>query len=223
MNELLKLTIRWKTFCPIFSDADAADPARCKFIVSHSPQRVMNKKTWSSSEIFFICLAGMNYNSKGADVTSAKVGWTMLWQSSGPGHVNTLIEPRRTLPYKEQYWPAQCSSSCKAITTSTFLSKVPTYVCWLESYLKAVAACNMGHWPVSFLISFISFVQLRNLYMGSGCVAQLVERLLPIPEIRGSNPVIGKNLFILNICLLSTVYWNDKNKEKEAGNGPLKK
>jgi len=30
-------------------------------------------------------------------------------------------------------------------------------------------------------------------------VAQLVERSLPIPEVRGSNPVIGKNLFILNI------------------------
>ena len=28
--------------------------------------------------------------------------------------------------------------------------------------------------------------------MGSGCVAQLVERLLTIPEVRGSNPVIGK-------------------------------
>ena len=25
-------------------------------------------------------------------------------------------------------------------------------------------------------------------------VAQLVERLLPIPEVRSSNPVIGKNL-----------------------------
>ena len=31
--------------------------------------------------------------------------------------------------------------------------------------------------------------------LGSG-VAQLVERSLPIPEVRGSNPVIGKNLFI---------------------------
>ena len=41
---------------------------------------------------------------------------------------------------------------------------------------------------------------------GSGCVAQLVEQSLLIPEVRGSNPVIGKNLFILNICLLSTVY-----------------
>ena len=28
-------------------------------------------------------------------------------------------------------------------------------------------------------------------------VAQLVERLLPIPEVRGSNPVIGKNLFYI--------------------------
>ena len=52
-------------------------------------------------------------------------------------------------------------------------------------------------------------------------VPQLVERLLPIPEVRGSNPVIVKNLFILNICLLSTVYRKDKNKEKEAGNGPF--
>ena len=52
-------------------------------------------------------------------------------------------------------------------------------------------------------------------------VAQLVERLLSKPEIRGSNPVIGKNLFISNICLLSTVYWKDENKEKETGNGPF--
>ena len=37
-------------------------------------------------------------------------------------------------------------------------------------------------------------------------VAQLVERLLPILEVCGSNPVIGKILFISNICLLSTVY-----------------
>ena len=54
-------------------------------------------------------------------------------------------------------------------------------------------------------------------------VAQLVERSLPIPEARGSNPVIGKNVLILNICLLSTVYWKDENKEKEAGDGPFKK
>ena len=37
-------------------------------------------------------------------------------------------------------------------------------------------------------------------------MAQLAERSLTIPEVRGSNPVIGKNLLILNICLLSTVH-----------------
>ena len=37
-------------------------------------------------------------------------------------------------------------------------------------------------------------------------VTQLVERSLLIPEVRGSNTVIGKTLFILNICLLSTVF-----------------
>ena len=49
-------------------------------------------------------------------------------------------------------------------------------------------------------------------------VAELVERSLPIPEVCGSNPVIGKKLFIWNICLLSR---NDENKEKEAGDGPF--
>ena len=55
--------------------------------------------------------------------------------------------------------------------------------------------------------------------MGSGCVAQLIERLLPIAEVHSSNPVIGKKIFILNICLLSTVYWKGENKEKEAEDG----
>ena len=54
-------------------------------------------------------------------------------------------------------------------------------------------------------------------------VAQLVEHSLLIPEVRGSNPVIGKNLLILNMCILSTVYWKDENKEKEAGNVPFLK
>ena len=37
-------------------------------------------------------------------------------------------------------------------------------------------------------------------------VTQLVERLLPILEIGSLNPVIGKNLLMSNICILSTVY-----------------
>ena len=49
---------------------------------------------------------------------------------------------------------------------------------------------------------------------------QLVERSLPIPEVRSSNPVISKNLyssFTVN-CINKT-----KIKTKEAGNGQLKK
>ena len=55
-------------------------------------------------------------------------------------------------------------------------------------------------------------------------MARLVERSLPIPEVRGSNPIIRKiYLFLLNICLLLTVYWKDENKEKEAGDSPFNK
>ena len=45
---------------------------------------------------------------------------------------------------------------------------------------------------------------------GCGSVGRAVAS-----DTRGSNPVIGKNLFILNIWLLSTVYWKDENKEKK--------
>ena len=49
-------------------------------------------------------------------------------------------------------------------------------------------------------------------------VAQLVERSLLIPEVRGSNPVIGKIYWIFVYCQL---YWKDENKGKEAGNCPF--
>ena len=53
-------------------------------------------------------------------------------------------------------------------------------------------------------------------------VAQLVERSLLIPKVRGSNPVIGKNyiehLFIVycQLCIEKT-----KIKKKEAVDGPF--
>ena len=52
-------------------------------------------------------------------------------------------------------------------------------------------------------------------------MAQFLERSLPIPEVCSLNPDIGINLFIFNICLLSTVYWKDKNKEKEDRDAPF--
>ena len=47
-------------------------------------------------------------------------------------------------------------------------------------------------------------------------MAHLVERLLPTPEIRGSNTVIGK------FCLLST-FLNCIENTKTAENGPISK
>ena len=48
--------------------------------------------------------------------------------------------------------------------------------------------------------------------------AQLEERLLWTLEVRGSNPVIGKN-FIQRF--LSTIFEKTKIKKKEAVNGPF--
>ena len=47
-------------------------------------------------------------------------------------------------------------------------------------------------------------------------VAQLKERALPIPEVCGSNPVIGKNLYIEHLFTVNCI-----EKEKDAVNGPI--
>ena len=69
------------------------------------------------------------------------------------------------------------------------------------------------------------YLELSGTWSGSICwilwavvVAQLVERSLPIPEVCGSNPVIGKNLFIYwtfvycQLCIEKT-----KIKKKRQG------
>ena len=56
--------------------------------------------------------------------------------------------------------------------------------------------------------------------VGSGCgsVGRAVASDTRDPRFESNHR--QKN-YILNICLLSTVYWKDENKEKEAGNGPF--
>ena len=56
----------------------------------------------------------------------------------------------------------------------------------------------MGHWSAK---AFMGVHFSRHSVVGKTIaravvVAQLVERSLPIPEVRSSNPVIDKNLFI---------------------------
>ena len=64
---------------------------------------------------------------------------------------------------------------------------------------------------------------LQNiLRRGSGCgsVGRAVASDTRGPRFESSHR--QKFIFILNICLLSTEYWKDENKEKEAGYGPFK-
>ena len=49
-------------------------------------------------------------------------------------------------------------------------------------------------------------------------VAQLVEQLVPTPEVHGSNPIIGK--IYIERCL--SIVLDSKIKEKEVGYCPLK-
>jgi len=88
----------------------------------------------------------------------------------------------------------------------TFLSE--------ESIVERTSNCTS--YFDQHIFPFGSTLNVSMNVAGAVLVAQLVEWLLPILEVCGSNPVIGKILFILNICLQSTVYWKDENKEKEA-------
>ena len=54
-------------------------------------------------------------------------------------------------------------------------------------------------------------------------MAQLVERSLPTPEVRGSNPDIGKRFYrIFVYCFLSTVMKRRKIKKNRPGMAILK-
>ena len=57
--------------------------------------------------------------------------------------------------------------------------------------------------------------------MGSGCgsVGRAVTSNTKGPQFEASH--WKKIIYLLNICLLSTVYGKDKIKKKEAGNGPF--
>ena len=62
---------------------------------------------------------------------------------------------------------------------------------------------------------------IKDVSVGSGCgsVGRAVASNNRGPRFKSSH--WQKFIYILNICLLSTVYWKDENKEKEAGNGPF--
>ena len=86
----------------------------------------------------------------------------------------------------------------------------------------------MVHPEIRWQLQLATFTKVaemkKSVYLGilvynyqAVVVAHLVGQLLPTPEIRASNPVIGK------FYSLSTVlqYWKDENIEKEVGIVPI--
>ena len=74
---------------------------------------------------------------------------------------------------------------------------------WIGHKFETLENGRQG-WMIDHILSAADELRNNNANVQwAAVVAQLVERSLPIPEVRGSNPVIGKK-FILNI-LLSTV------------------
>ena len=85
------------------------------------------------------------------------------------------------------------------------------YWTWVSSHNKVPALFYyIVHWALG-----------KNFIWRTEVVAQLIERLLPTAEIRGSNSVIGK-FYLLSTVGILKMCWKDKGGGKEAGNGPLK-
>ena len=68
----------------------------------------------------------------------------------------------------------------------------------IENELYKHPKASSAKWPSTFF-HLLNKLCMNHSYKSNYwavVVAQLVERSLPIPEVRGSNPVIGKILFI---------------------------
>ena len=90
----------------------------------------------------------------------------------------------------------------KALKSFSKSNKSPNLVTLNVTYFRPIQDRDLL-WALLVVVDVLRKAK-QNITKWAVVVAQLVERSLPIPEVRSSNPVIGKNL--LNICLLSTVY-----------------
>ena len=77
----------------------------------------------------------------------------------------------------------------------------------------------MNIWMNSRVIKVLMENSKRRLGSGCGSVGRAAAFNTRGPRFDSSHR--QKFIYTLNICLLSTVYWKDENKEKEAGNGPF--
>ena len=89
-----------------------------------------------------------------------------------------------------------------------YLTKYKIICLWREGFERwAIAHKALPSTTLMFCERLKSIIAKKICHRREVVVAQLVERSLPIPEVYGSDPVIGKILLILNnYCILSTVY-----------------
>ena len=78
----------------------------------------------------------------------------------------------------------------KALKTCPKSNKSPNLVTLLATYLQKIVLFTSGGKIIKIKSRLKDFC-VKNQILGSG-VAQLVDQSLPIPEARGSNPVVGK-------------------------------
>ena len=107
-----------------------------------------------------------------------------------------------------------CSENCSFSIKTTIL----------EEQFEYISACTKN-FQISIIVwNFYKIFWCTKLaHLGSGCgsVGRAVASDTRGPWFESSH--WQKFIYVLNICLLPTVYWKDGNKEKEAGNGPFKK
>ena len=76
--------------------------------------------------------------------------------------------------------------------------------------------CGQGLKANTYKVAF-SISNLKPVGSGCGSFGRAVASNIRGPRFESSH--LQKFIYILKISLLSTVYWKDENKEKEAGNG----
>ena len=114
----------------------------------------------------------------------------------------------------------------KGVKCSSVVSQSTGYICWLACLLLKWFQFKFSFLCLLLLISVhpskgarhnsnkqISLPNQKNLMLGSCCGS--VGRAVAF-DTRGLR-FKSSHWQKLNICLLSTGYWKDKNKEKEAG------
>ena len=62
--------------------------------------------------------------------------------------------------------------------------------------------------------------EIKSLSFGSGC-GSIGRAVASAPKVRVSYPLIAANFYIRTFIFYCQLYWKDKNKEIEAGNGPF--